>query len=235
MGDSGTLKKLEIKGYEDPDGKTATGNTFTLQINPASISHNFGHEYQKEDGVDVPLPLMKFKSTSSQDISFDFYLDATGIVPDVTGKPSDTDIDAEIEKFKETTYYYNSNTHEPPYCQIKLNDADLIKYKKTSFVGRLVTMKIAYTLFTPNGKPIRAKVSVAFKSTCSKSTATKVAGKSSPDLTHLITIKAGDSLPMLCKKIYGKAHYYPQIAKINKLVNFRYLKPGTELTFPPMK
>jgi nucleoid-associated protein YgaU len=62
----------------------------------------------------------------------------------------------------------------------------------------------------------------------------KLAMLSSPDLTHSVNVKDGDILPLMTHKIYKNQHYYLQVAKVNKLKNFRRLNAGTTLTFPPI-
>jgi len=57
----------------------------------------------------------------------------------------------------------------------------------------------------------------------------------SPDVTHKRTVQAGDTLPLMTERIYGDSKYYLEVAKINNLVNFRQLKPGQELFFPPLE
>jgi nucleoid-associated protein YgaU len=47
-------------------------------------------------------------------------------------------------------------------------------------------------------------------------------------------VKAGDTLPWLCYNIYGDSRYYLEIARVNKLINFRKLREGDELYFPPI-
>jgi nucleoid-associated protein YgaU len=49
-----------------------------------------------------------------------------------------------------------------------------------------------------------------------------------------VTINEGDLLPLLTHNIYKKQDYYLQVAKINKLKNFRKLKAGSTLIFPPI-
>jgi nucleoid-associated protein YgaU len=58
--------------------------------------------------------------------------------------------------------------------------------------------------------------------------------KSSPDLTHSRIVKAGDTLPLLSKEIYGTANHYLWIAQQNQLDDFRNLMPGQRLFFPPL-
>ena len=48
-------------------------------------------------------------------------------------------------------------------------------------------------------------------------------------------MQEGDSLPLMCHRIYGDARYYLEVARTNALVDFRSLRPGTELLFPPLE
>lgn len=224
----GKLTKLTIEGYKDADGKDQTG-TFTAQINPNKLKLSYGIQYVEDNGVDDPIPNVLFGKADPQQLSFDFILDATGAYDG-----NEYDIEEEIKNLKNQVYYYIGDSHQTPYARIIWNNTEFLKTENTVFTGRLTSMNIEYTLFSPDGIPLRAKVSLSFKSALTPATAAKSLGKSSPDLTHLITVKAGDNLPQMCKKIYGDSKYYTQVAAINKLTNFRYLKPGIELVFPPL-
>jgi len=48
-------------------------------------------------------------------------------------------------------------------------------------------------------------------------------------------VAPGDSLPLMCYRIYGDSRYYIQIAKFNRLNDFRNLQPGTRISFPPLE
>jgi nucleoid-associated protein YgaU len=60
-------------------------------------------------------------------------------------------------------------------------------------------------------------------------------GRQSPDVSHMVEVMEGDTLPSLCKKIYDNPNYYVEIAKINQLKSVRNLKVGQKLYFPPLK
>ena len=60
-----------------------------------------------------------------------------------------------------------------------------------------------------------------------------MANKSSPDLTHLREVGAGDTLPLMANRIYGNSADYIKVAKYNNLKAFRQLIPGQKLFFPP--
>ena len=62
-----------------------------------------------------------------------------------------------------------------------------------------------------------------------------MAQRSSPDMTHTVRVRAGDTLPLLCQQIYRDASKYVDIARLNGLDGFRHLAPDTVLQFPPMR
>ena len=59
-------------------------------------------------------------------------------------------------------------------------------------------------------------------------------GFQSPDLTRARTVRHGDTLPLLVRQIYGSPDYYLAVARYNKLDDFRNLRPGQQLLFPPL-
>jgi nucleoid-associated protein YgaU len=89
-------------------------------------------------------------------------------------------------------------------------------------------------MFDPLGLPIRAKISASFTESTSPGLMAKLAMLSSPDLTHKVSVKEGDLLPLLTFNTYKNQNYYLQVAKANKLKNFRHLKTGSTLIFPPI-
>jgi nucleoid-associated protein YgaU len=82
---------------------------------------------------------------------------------------------------------------------------------------------------------IQALLGLSFKSFLTPQQEALTTNKSSPDLTHIVEFKAGDTLPQICYKIYNDALYYKDVAMANNLTDFRNIKPGTILKFPPVK
>ena len=218
-----SLTKVKIIGYKDnkENGGEQIGE-YEVMINPSSLSHSHSISYGLDQPPGVTDSVTKFKNVSPQNLSFEIIIDGTG----ATGKLKD--VAEEIKKLKKVTYDYYGDTHETAYVKIAWGDT-------IGFFGRLTNMDITHTLFAPSGKSLRAKVSLKFISSSDLKTQMKEMQKSSPDLTHLVKVKVGDTLPLMCQRIYKASHYYLQIAKINNLVNFRELTPGQELIFPPIK
>ena len=58
----------------------------------------------------------------------------------------------------------------------------------------------------------------------------------SADVTKLVDVVEGDTLPNLVNNVYGRNDdgLVNTIAKFNQLNKFRDLQPGTQLIFPPI-
>lgn len=220
---TGELQKLRIDAFQDDAFSVAAEGVshYILQINPETYKQDLSTSYQQERASNTAGAAHKFVRMNAQTISFDFYLDATGVLDGVTSVPD------EIAKFKAVAYDYNGEVHAPNYLQVS--------WAKQIFKCRLTSLNIEYTLFTPGGTPLRAKLGVSFQQFLSPDELAKLAKKSSPDLTHMRIVRAGDTLPVMCQRIYGSSEYYPQVAAHNGLREFRRLAVGSRLLFPPLE
>ena len=95
-------------------------------------------------------------------------------------------------------------------------------------------MNIKYELFRQDGTPLRATISATFLEHTENHLHNLLANLSSPDLTHVRVVREGDTLPLLTFQIYGDSSYYPEVARVNQLDDFRNLKVGDEIFFPPL-
>jgi nucleoid-associated protein YgaU len=100
--------------------------------------------------------------------------------------------------------------------------------------AKLLTIDLVYNLFKPSGQPLRAKATCTFAISISDEVRLKLEDQHSPDLTHVRTVKDGDTLPMMCHEMYGDPKYYLEVARVNKLKNFRSLSVGEKIFFPPL-
>ena len=75
---------------------------------------------------------------------------------------------------------------------------------------------------------------MTFKSSIEEEKRAATEDRQSADLPHIRKVRAGDTLPLMCFRIYGDSKYYLDVAAANGLDNFRSLVPGTEIRFPPI-
>ncbi len=204
--------------------------SFSTTINPEKYSHNFKISYSGGKPTDpaplgLPSKTPRYAGTDPETLSFDLIIDGTGVVPETSGKT----VAGQIDALKEIAYTYNGEIHEPNVVLITWGSG------LTSFFGRLNSLNIDYTLFRATGEALRAKLSLSFMGYDTPIEGALESNKSSPDMTHLVTVRAGDTLPLLCQRIYRDPSRYLKVARDNGLDGFRELVPGRELIFKPIR
>ena len=229
MAFTGSLEHMVVMAYSDKDFKKKVGQ-YTVAINPASYSHTYEIRYNNVQGQGSPNASPVYNRTPSEAVTFQLVFDGTGVVPSILPGvvPFTADgITKEITKFKALVFSYNGDIHSPNYL--------ILSWGTLLFRCRLQSFKVSYTLFKPDGTPLRARVDVTAKGFNDETEIALRANKSSPDLSHVVTVKAGDTLPLLCYDIYGSSYPYIQVAAFNGLTDFRELQPGQQLMFPVMQ
>jgi LysM repeat protein len=235
------MNYLQIFGYEaegnGPAETSFSDQPFEAQLNPSSLKMNHSINYNGGNTEDTnnsdAVSQQRFTGVPPQTLSFELIIDNSGALPE--DKALSGSVLDKIEEFKTTCYFYRGSNHETPYVQLLWNGTSLFKYKDQAYFARLKSFDVNYTLFSSEGEPLRAKINASFVGTMDPQTQARIKDNQSPDLTHVITVKAGDTLPMLCEKIYGSRQMFHEVARVNNLLSFRYIKPGTELVFPPIK
>jgi hypothetical protein len=220
----GKLEKVKILAYNNPDyaDNHKVGDTFTAMVNPETYVLDYKVEFTEGQGTGTSGTTQRFNVKKPEEMAFEFLFDCTGII---NGEKK-ASIHDEVEVFKQMLLEYDSASHEPKH--FKLVWGNLI------FKGRCNSLSITYKLFNPDGSPIRAICKAGFKGSVEETLRVATENPQSADLTHYRAVKMGDTLPLMCYHIYGDSTYYLQVARVNKLYNFRHLIQGTELFFPPM-
>lgn len=220
------LDKLSIQAFSDPKFSSRRGGPYAVQINPEELSHNFAIQLSDASGMGSSAAAHLFNRVFPETLSFTIWFDRSGVVPGFPRNGS-TSLAQQITLFKSVVFNYHGETHSPNYLQLS--------WGTFVFQGQLTKLDLTYTLFRPDGEPVRAKCVVSFQSFVAPSEAAAKAQNQSADLTHLVTVKAGDTLPMLCHRVYGSSAPYAAVARVNGLSSFRRLQPGTLLRFPPLR
>jgi hypothetical protein len=224
----GKLEKMLILAYATSEAAERGGiaeakDSFEAFINPESYALEYKVKTSEGQGQGTSGAQAKFEYILPEELTFEFLFDNTGIID---GLPKKEGIFDEVNHFKDLLTKYQGESHEPYH--LKLVWGNLI------FKGRATELGITYKLFNSDGQPIRAVAKAKFKGSIEEKKRVLKEDRTSPDLTQRRTIKAGDTLPLLCYQIYGDPKYYLEVAKKNRLSNFRILQPGTDLIFPPI-
>ena len=213
-------EKLKIYTYTDPNVPASGGSVgYEVELVPENISITYGLKF-KVDNPNTNKRVTKFEGYEDSTLKFDFILDATG----VTG--SQMVIKDEIEKLGKAIYNYVPSIHKPHYLRIH--------YGSVNFICHLKKCTITYLLFKTDGTALRAKVSLEFDEFVLPANAESRV-MSSPDLSHIRFFTDSDNIFVFCDEIYANTNQAVQIARINNIVNFRNIPPGTQVLFPPFE
>jgi hypothetical protein len=103
----------------------------------------------------------------------------------------------------------------------------------TGFLAYVSQVQAKYTVFTPEGLPIRATCQVTLKELAGEAPRPNpTSGVLVPHRVHLVV--TGDSLPTIAYKEYGQPSLWRAVAHVNDIDDPMRLSPGTRLLLPPI-
>lgn len=222
------LKKIKIESFEDAAcSLSKKKGEIEAFINPKSYTTKKVIEYSTPEVISDSGQTYFFSKMGDETLVFDeIIVDGTGITESST-TIIPQDVETYIQDFQDIVCDYNGDTHGTNYLKIS--------WAKLSFQCVCKSVTVKYTLFKPDGTPLRASITLDLQKNVDWEQKAKEAGNNSPDLTHVRTVKAGDTLPLMSYQIYGDSSYYLEIARVNKLAGVNAIKPGDQIYFPPLK
>lgn len=247
-----TPDKLKIIAYTGPPNNqklsTNPADSYVALVNPETYAIQYQIVLKNKNVPGTSGSNPNYVYTPVPNLQFDFLFDATGVIPKpstlgalsdipvvgaiasaVSGIISPTeeyDVMNEINKFKNVLFTYQGVQHSPNKIQIL--------WGKLIFDGNLTSLNLNFKLFKPDGTPLRAVATANFSGSITDKLRVAKENKSSPDLTHIRQVMEGDTLPLMTYNIYGDSSYYLEVARVNNLFNFRNLKAGDKIIFPPI-
>lgn len=220
FGSDVALKMLTVEAVE----KLGAPAAFVAQFNPTSYRHQYNNSYQKKQGINTKGADLKFLSAAPETLQFSLILQKklpTGFLVGLFS--ASKSVYDRVQQFLKLGYEMNGAKHAPRMLKLT--------WGSMTFQGALESASVKYTAFDASGEPTRAEIDCTFKGSLKDPQGST--GKSSPDLTHALTVKDWQSLPMITEDIYGDPHLYLLVAEANGLDHFRALAPGHRLHFPP--
>jgi LysM repeat protein len=121
----------------------------------------------------------------------------------------------------------NSELHAPPIVRFI--------WGKQKFDGVLESLNVTYVLFTPEGVPLRAKLSVALKEYRPAAVQVKERPTFSPDVDKTYVVRRGDTLSSIAAAVYRNAGAWREIAATNQIQDPRRLAAGRVLRLPRLR
>jgi len=216
----GELEKLLIQAYAEPDYVGSPAAEFRVSFNPEEYVQVYDVEYERSQGEGTTGSPLVFRKVKPQEFTLRLLFDGTGTAGESAA------VYDRIQEFFQVVGY-DGELHRPRFLKLI--------WGRLESRCVLIKAEITYKMFRPDGSPLRAVMNATFSENVDDTTRVAEAGDSSPDLTHVRTVKDGDSLPLLCHAIYGDMSLYAAVAEANGLDHFRELTPGARLVFPPLE
>lgn len=222
------LEMLKIVAYGDRRrGLADKIGTFEAMFNPETITQKYEIKYAKPQGIGSSGNTQTFTKVAPPELNLHLVLDGSGTTEmGLTQLLPSPGVPERVKAFLDLTHAMNSALHEPNFLVVQWGDIH--------FNCRLASVDVSYTNFNREGKPIRATLEVKLISDETADDLQKMDRKSSPDVSHSRVVKAGDTLPLLAKEIYGSSSWHLWVAQANGLDDIRRLTPGQRLSFPPL-
>ncbi|HLT34887.1 MAG TPA: hypothetical protein VK034_01345 [Enhygromyxa sp.] len=235
LGNIFKLAKLTIRAHRDAKRtqKVSLGllrDSLEVQYNPESLTTRHASVFQGRQGIAVHGGQARWAYNPGTELTVKLIFDGTRVGSMGVLGFRDPSVAKQVEDFLTLCYDVQSESHEPAYLTLTWGHGVL---GSGGFKCRLESVDIQYTLFNRDGSPLRAELSAKFVEALDPDAAKRELRLSSPDLSHRRIVRAGDTLPLLCREIYGSPEHYLRVAEVNSLDDFRELVPGQALIFPP--
>ncbi len=232
----GKLTKMKINVCESTEPfNPRSGDDFEYEVlvNPEQIQQKFSTVFDESQADGTTGADVRFRVQKPQNFETDLLFDGTGVLANsplpganILGLKTSETVDDQLARFKNIVFKYNGDTHAPNLLQIQ--------WGSFLFRGKLKDLTITYSLFKPDGTPLRAKAKCLFVESMADSLRAARERSESPDLTHVRIIKDQENLPLMAHRIYNDPGYYREVAKANKLRSLRQIPVGTRIHFPPI-
>lgn len=209
--------------------KPEVGAEFEVLFNPERYSLNKGVQYAEIGIPGLDSPVLQFVRGQNEKITLELFYDTTdrGMVDNVT------DVRTETVKVYDLLKIL-PETHAPPRCSLHWGTGGQLFSFGSSLDPRCVLESLSeeFSLFSPDGVPLRAKLNATFREYKTIDEQVKENPRHSADRTKVVTVQRGQTLSLLAYRAYGDPDQWRRIADANGLDNPRIVPPGTTLRIP---
>ena len=212
------LEKLKIFVEERPDTFSTTG--FEVLFNPTELKLDKSANWAKVPTAGRDTARSAFTHGDPYSLSLELFFDTYESGEDVR------DYTAEVVQLVTV----QGDLHRPPRCKMSWGSNDF-----GGLQWALQSLNQRYTLFLPDGTPVRATLGCSFKEWRSSKEEARTVKRSSPDVAKTRVVKLGETLSSIAAEEYNDPALWRPIAELNRINNPRRVAPGQVLAIPPLK
>lgn len=189
-----------------------------LRFNPTEYQLQKSNNFAEIGIPGLESPPIQFVRGAAEKLTLEALADTSDTLEDVREKY--------VNKLR-NLLRLNSELHAPPIVAFS--------WDTQVFKGVLESLNIAYVLFSPDGVPLRARLSIALKEYRPAAIQYKETPTLSPDFDKSFVVRRGDTLSGIAAQVYRDPSRWREIARANGIVDPRRLRPGDTLRLPRLR
>lgn len=219
-------------------GNGRHSDEFDVQYNPTELSFDKNVQLAEVNIPGLDAPLQQFVRGQAEKLSLELFFDTTdgGMGVGAESVTAKTDRIYQLVKVE-------SDTHAPPIVTFSWNHAfpgDNLRYgsgnqMRNSFKGVVESVRQKFTLFSPEGVPLRATVNLVLREYRTLEEQLNQLKLNSPDRTHHHVLVEGESLSGVAASYWSRPDEWRRIADENDIEDPRRLFAGAFLTLPVLE
>jgi hypothetical protein len=213
-----------------------------VQFNPTEFTLNKATQTAEIGIPGLDMPVLQFVRGQTETLTLDLFFDTTdsGMAgDDVIPVTERTDLFYQMIKI-------DRKTHAPPVVRFtwggdssfpgaNLDGRWFSQRRSNGFHCIVDSVRQKFTLFSPEGVPLRATLTVSLKEYKTLEEQVHELGLESPDRTHSYVVQQGDTLSRIAADHFNDASQWRAIAEQNDLDNPLEMQPGKILEVPPLR
>lgn len=199
-------------------------------FNPKELSVEKSNQFAEVNIPGLSSPVFQFVRGNARSVTLDLFFDTYEQGTDVrlfTDRITGWDAGVMFSNLPKTAkglMDIDSDLHAPPIC--------IFIWGAFMFQCIIERVNKRFTMFLPEGIPVRATLNVTLKEYREVQVQVKETNTLSADLTKSWIVTHGDSLWAIAAKEYGNPGDWRLIAEKNNIDNPRVLNPGQKLIIP---
>ena len=204
---------------------TVTGDVIPVMFNPEEYTVNRDINYAQSTIPGLSAPLIHFVSGNMQTLEMELFLDT--YEEHRSGSSILNTAGADVRELTSRVtelMSINRQTHAPPVL--------LFVWGSLSFTCVLARASQRFTMFLPDGTPVRANLQVTFNEFCNVDLEAKEVKRETSDYSKTYDVHEGETLSTIAAREYGTPKLWRPIALRNGIDDPRDLAVGQRLIVP---
>lgn len=217
------VKVQKAKIYKlSQSGAVDSSKVVVAHFNPKELQISGRIEWVKQKRIGKDVPKMTFSGGDAQDLTIELLFDSTDTGEDVRQSYRTLLQIAAVDVQKKNN---KTRKSEPASCQFQWG-------KLLSFNAVIKSISQTFTMFKPDGTPLRAKVKVTFAQIGEAPRSQNPTSRTEP--RKVWVVHEGDRLDWIAYQEYGDATHWRHIAEANNLADPIHLQVGQVLNLTPL-